>query len=147
MLAMVAGVIGLLCLGGVGVAVSLYNEATKIDRASPDQVTSSFLRAYLVNRNDEEAALYTCKSGAQLDEIAALRNDMASREKTFGTTVTAVWESLTISGSSKDTTSVAVELVVTGSKNGQQVSSHSEPWSFGLVDENGWRVCTATKIA
>ncbi|MFC7278529.1 hypothetical protein ACFQS1_31510 [Paractinoplanes rhizophilus] len=141
-LAMMAGLVGLLCLGGVGVAVSLYDEATKIDRASPDQVTSSFLRAYLLDRDDQEASLYTCKSGAELGQIAVLRNDMVGREKKFGTTVTASWESLTITGST-----VSVDLVIAGLLNGQQISSHSESWSFGLVDEDGWRVCSASKLS
>jgi hypothetical protein len=144
-LAISAGVMALLCLGGVGVAVALYDGATKIDRATPDQVTSSFLRAYLVNRSDEEASLFICKSGAKLDSIAALRDQMVDREKKFGTTVTANWESLRISNTSKDSATVSVDLVIIGSSKGQQVSSHSEPWSFGLVNGDGWRVCDATK--
>ncbi|MBL7254458.1 hypothetical protein [Paractinoplanes lichenicola] len=144
-LALGAGFLGLLCLGGVGVAVLLYDEETKIERADPDQVTSSFLRAYLVSRSDDEAALYSCKEGARLDEIAALRAEMINREQNFGTTVTAVWEALVVSGTSGASTSVNVDLVITGSKGGQQVSSRTEPWTFGLVDEQGWRVCSAAK--
>jgi hypothetical protein len=132
----------LLCLGGVGVFVSLYDNATKIDRAAPDQVTSSFLRAYLIDRDDKEAALFTCKSGAKLDSLAALRNDMIDREKRFGTTVTANWESLNVAGSN-----VSVDVVIAGSFKGQQISGHTESWIFGLVDQDGWRVCSATKLS
>ncbi|MGX6603874.1 hypothetical protein ACWKSP_17265 [Micromonosporaceae bacterium Da 78-11] len=146
-LAIAAGVMTLLCLGGVGIAVSLYDDATKIDRASPDQVTSSFLRAYLVNRSDQEAGLFICKSGAQLDAIAALRSEMVDREKKFGTTVTASWESLKVTKSSETESSVAVDLVIIGSSKGAQVSSHSESWDFGLGDSGGWRVCNATKLS
>ena len=135
----------LLCLGGVGIAISIYDGATKINRAAPDQVTSSFLRAYLVNRDDQEASLFTCKSGARLDSVAALRTAMIDREKNFGTTVTASWESLKISSPSKAAATVSVDLVIIGSSKGQQVSSHSEPWAFELVDDSGWRVCGATK--
>jgi len=135
-------VVALLCLGGVGVVVSLYDEATKIDRASPDQVTSSFLRAYLLDRDDQEASLFMCKSGAKLDQLAALRTDMIAREQKFGTKVTASWESLKVAGSN-----VSVDVVIAGSLNGQQISSHSESWTFGLVDDDGWRVCSATKLS
>jgi hypothetical protein len=122
--------------------VSLYDEATKIDRASPDQVTSSFLRAYLLDRDDQEASLFMCKSGAKLDQLAALRTDMIAREQKFGTKVTASWESLKVAGSN-----VSVDVAIAGSLNGQQISSHSESWTFGLVDDDGWRVCSATKLS
>ncbi|MFI6074954.1 hypothetical protein ACIA5C_25670 [Actinoplanes sp. NPDC051343] len=123
----------------------LYNNSTKIDRAAPDQVTSSFLRAYLLDRDDKEASLYTCKQ-PQLGGLATLRSDMVSREKNFGTTVSATWESLKVTAS-QNAKSVAVDLAISGAKNGQQVSSHTESWTFGLVDESGWRVCSATKVS
>lgn len=144
-LALGAGVLTLLCLGGVGIAVLLYDEETKIDRAEPDQVTSSFLRTYLVNRSDDEAALYICASGAKLEEIAALRAENINREAQFGTSVSVVWESLTVAPATGGVTSVSVDLVITGSKGGVQTSSRTEPWSFQLIDQDGWRVCGATK--
>lgn len=135
----------LLCLGGAGVVALLYNNATKIDRAEPDQVTSSFLRAYLLDRDDKEASLYTCER-PQLDALAALRSDMVNREKNFGTSVTASWESLKVTDSAQDAKTAAVDLTISGLKNGQQVSSHTESWTFGLVNGRGWRVCSATKV-
>jgi hypothetical protein len=144
--ALIGGVVALLCLGGAGVVALLYNNATKIDRAAPDQVTSSFLRAYLLDRDDKEASLYTCKQ-PQLGGVAALRSEMVTREKNFGTSVSANWESLRITDVTQKAKSAAVELAISGFKNGQQVSSHNESWTFGLVDESGWRVCSATKIS
>jgi hypothetical protein len=143
--AVIGGIVALLCLGGAGVVALLYNDATKIDRAAPDQVTSSFLRAYLLDRDDKEASLYTCKQ-PELDNLAALRSDMVSREKNFGTTVSANWESLKVTDTPQNGKSAAVDLAISGSKNGQQVSSHTESWTFGLVDQSGWRVCSATKL-
>ena len=55
---MVAGIVALLCLGGIGVFISYYDEATKIERTSPNAVVIQFLQAYLVNRDDQEAALH-----------------------------------------------------------------------------------------
>jgi hypothetical protein len=144
-LALGAGVLTLLCLGGIGIAVLVYDDETKIDRAEPDQVTSSFLRTYLVNRSDDEATLYICASGAKLDQIAALRAENVNREAQFGTKVSVEWESLVVAPTSGGATVVDVDLVITGSKNGTQTSSRTEPWSFQLTDEDGWRVCGATK--
>jgi hypothetical protein len=143
--ALLGGIVVLLCLGGAGIVALLYNNATKIDRAAPDQVTSSFLRAYLLDRDDKEASLYTCKQ-PQLGGLAALRSDMVNREKNFGTSVSASWESLKVTDAAANTKSAAVDLAISGSKNGQQVSSHTESWTFGLVDVSGWRVCSATKV-
>jgi hypothetical protein len=143
--ALIGGVLALLCLGGAGVVALLYNNATKIDRASPDQVASSFLRAYLIDRDDKEASLYTCKQ-PQLAEISALRSDMVGREQNYRTSVTASWESLTVTDADQHAKTAAVDLTIIGSKNGQQVSSHTESWTFGLVDQSGWRVCSATKL-
>ncbi|MEU8816014.1 hypothetical protein [Actinoplanes sp. NPDC048796] len=126
-------------------AVLLYDKETEIDRASPDQVTSSFIRGYLNDRSDDEAALYTCKSGARLEVLAALRAEMVERERKFGTSVTATWESLTVSGEGRSK-KVEVDLLIQGSANGRQVSSRTESWSFSLLDEDGWRVCAASKV-
>ena len=144
-LALVGGFLALLCLGGVGAFFVFYEESTKIDRATPDQVTSSFLRAYLASRDDQQASLYTCRSGIDLKQLAELREEMTGREQKFGTKVTASWESLTVVGPDEGPRDVSVDLIIAGSKNGQQVSSRSEPWAFKLLDEDGWRVCEARK--
>ena len=53
-LTVVAGVLALLCLGGVATAVIvLYNRAATPDRSAPDVVVDNYLRAFLVDRNDE----------------------------------------------------------------------------------------------
>jgi hypothetical protein len=145
-LAMGAGLLALFCLGGAAVFITLYDEATKIDRTTPDQVTSSFLRAYLGNRDDQQASLFTCESGPKLDALTRLRDEMVSREKEFGTTVTASWGPLTVSGSAADRKTVAVTVTVAGWADGQSVSSRDESWTFDLVDQEGWRVCGATKV-
>nr|BFE67311.1 hypothetical protein GCM10020092_006120 [Actinoplanes digitatis] len=73
-----AGILALLCLGGVGVFISFYDEATKIERSKPDAVADQFLRAYLVNRDDKEVSLFTCK--AQPRTVGAERLQDGHRE-------------------------------------------------------------------
>ena len=142
-----AGILALLCLGGIGVAISLYDEATKIERTQPDVVVSSFLRSYLLNRSDEEAALYTCGSGANLDAIANLRTELVKREKEFDVVVNVNWGTLAVSGSGDGRRSVSTDLTIAGISEGQQISQRTETWTFGVVDEDGWRVCDATKVS
>ena len=145
-LAMIAGVVVLLCLGGVGVVVSLYDDATKIKRTAPDAVVDNFLRSYLVNRDDNEASLYTCKSGGDFATLSGLRVEMVNREKNFKVKVSASWSSLTVTDAGQGKKSVNTNLIISGSSDGNIVSRRTEPWSFGVVDEDGWRVCSSKKV-
>ena len=146
-LAMGAGLLGLLCLGGVGIAVLLYDEETKIERAAPDAVVDNFLRGYLVNRSDEEAALYTCRSGADLTAVADLRAEAVRRERDFDVKVAISWSTLTITEESQGRANVDATLTIAGISNGNPVSRRTETWSLGLVDDDGWRVCSGSKKA
>jgi hypothetical protein len=144
-LALGLGTLLLLCLGGVGVFISLYDNATKIQRTDPDAVVDSYLGAYLQDRDDKAAALYTCKSGATLQPIVDLRNQLVAREHANGTKVNVSWEGLQVTGTG-DVRTVQTVLTISGMSNGQAVSSHQETWDFRLVDQSGWRVCGATKV-
>jgi S-methylmethionine-dependent homocysteine/selenocysteine methylase len=141
-LAMGAGIVALLCLGGVGVFISLYDEATEIDRATPDQVTSSFLRAYLVNRNDEDADLFSCAAGGDFAELKAFRDEMAVVEQQHSVGIRVSWGSLTVAADDSQGT-VTTEVTRTATDSARL----SDRWQFGVVNENGWRVCSATKLS
>ncbi|MET3428305.1 hypothetical protein BJ973_007517 [Actinoplanes tereljensis] len=137
--------IGLLCLGGVGVAVSLYDDATKIDRSQPDTVADSFLIAYLVNRDDKAARLFTCDS-PDLANIKALRDQLIARENQFSVAVSVSWGALSRVAVAEGKEDVTTRLTISGSSNGQVSSSRNEDWLFSVVEENGsWRVCGANK--
>jgi hypothetical protein len=141
-LAMAAGILALLCLGGVGVFISFYDEATKIERTEPDAVVDQFLRAYLVNRDDKEAALFTCKSGPDLAQLEAFRTDMQSREQRFSIGIRVDWTSLTVStDAGRTTVSTDIRRAIT---DGSERTT--DRWQFAMVDEDGWRVCGATQL-
>jgi hypothetical protein len=146
-LAMATGILGILCLGGVGVAVLLYDEETKIERTAPDAVADNFLRAYLLNRDEEEASLYSCGSEADLTEIAELRSEIANREQNFDVKVAVSWSTLTLVDVDQSHKTVNADLVVAGSSNGKVVSRRTETWSLDLADNDGWRVCGARKTS
>jgi hypothetical protein len=142
-LALVGGVMALLCLGGVGVVVSLYDNATKIKRSAPDAVVDNFLRAYLDNRDDEQAALYECKSGGDFTQIAALRSDVARREKQYSIAVRFTWTSLTIKTEGGRTT-VSTDIFRAISDGSERISDR---WQFQMIDQGGWRVCGALQVS
>jgi hypothetical protein len=136
-----AGIVALLCLGGVGVFISLYDEATEIKRSNPDAVVDNFLGAYLVNRDDSEAELYRCESGGDLGVLTAYREEIVRLEKQFTVGIRVTWSSLTVNTNGAEGT-VTAELVRTSTDRGRDSSS----WRFGVVDQDGWRVCSATKV-
>jgi hypothetical protein len=140
--AMVAGIVALLCLGGVGVFVSIYDEATEIKRSEPDAVVDSFLGAYFVSRDQKEASLYTCKSGADLGQLEAFRADLEGREQRYSIGIQVTWRNFEIK-SQASKSDVAVDLVRTISDGSEETSDR---WQLHLVDDGGWRVCGATPV-
>lgn len=142
-LALGAGVLGLLCLGGIGVAVLIYDEDTKIERAEPDAVADNFLRAYLVNRDDARASLYQCKSGGDFQQIADYRADVMSREKQFSVGIRVSWTTFSVR-TNGDRAEAKTELVKTASNQPGRVI---DAWRLDLVDQDGWRVCGASRTS
>ena len=137
----------LLCLGVVGVVVSLYDDATKIDRSEPDVVTDSFLIAYLVNRDDKAAQLFTCKN-PDLANISALREQLVAREKQFNVKVSVSWGPLNRQAIAPGQEDVSTQLTISGSSNGQMSSSRNEDWQFRVIEEGKtWRLCGGAKTS
>jgi hypothetical protein len=142
-LAMGLGIVALLCLGGVGVFVSLYDSATAINRSAPDAVVDNFLGAYLVNRDDQEASLYTCKTGADLSQLKAFRDDIVTRETKFSVGIRVSWSSLTVTTNGTEATVTATLTKTITNQTGRLANT----WQFDLVDQDGWRVCKATETS
>jgi hypothetical protein len=129
-------------MGGVGVVVSLYDEATEIKRTAPDAVVDNFLRAYLVNRDDERASLYQCKSRGDFTKIADYRSDIVAREKQFSVGILVSWSTFTVSVDGSRAT-VTTDLIKTAADRSGRLSNS---WSFTVVDQGGWRVCGANPL-
>jgi hypothetical protein len=141
MLALTGGLLVLLCVGGVGAFVVLYDEATEIKRTEPDAVVDSFLAAFLVTRDDQETALYQCKAGGDLSQINEFRSDTLSRETEHSVKISISWSSLDVNVNGGSGT-VSADLTRTISGQGGRDSSS---WQFAVIDQDGWRVCGATR--
>jgi hypothetical protein len=137
-LMVIAGVLTLLCLGGVGVGINLYDEATAIDRGEPDETVDNYLRAFLVQRNDIRAESLECAQDGGLDPIRAFRADVDRRQQGFGITIDVSWGPLTVTNDGSDRL-VATELTRTI----QGAERSTQDWQFTVVDEGGWKVCGA----
>lgn len=141
-LLLIAGAIALLCTGGAGVAFVAYRDATEPDRTSPDVTVSNYLRALLVERNDTRAGLYTCSSDGSLGAIRAFRDEVEVREKQYSVRIVVSWGALTVQ-ESPGRTIVSTEISRTISDGTEK---DLQNWRFDLVDEDGWRVCGATRL-
>jgi hypothetical protein len=142
-LALTGGLLALLCVGGVGAFFVLYDEATEIKRDTPGAVVTSFLGAYLTNRNDQDAALYMCKSGGDLSALQAFREDTVQREQQFSVGITIRWRVLSVT--TNGTTSIAKVEVNRRIADGSGRDGSS--WDLTVEDQDGWRVCGAQQTS
>ncbi|MEH1127043.1 hypothetical protein [Micromonospora sp. CPCC 206061] len=143
MLMMVGGLVALLCLGGAGVAFVAYREATEPDRSAPDVAVSNYLRALFVERNDVDTSQYSCEDQAGLASIKAFMSDLESREERFGAQFNVSWGSLNTGGGDR-VAEVSVDLQISALIDGVR-QSDVQSWRFEVVDEEGWRVCSAVR--
>ena len=137
-LTVAAGVVVLLCLGGLGVAVTLYDRATTLQHEDPDIVLSNYLRAFLIEKNDTRAGSLTCGNASELAPIHEFRQDVENRERSFNVGIMISWGSLTVASDGEDRV-VTTDLTRSVSNAQQAV----ETWRFRLVEEGGWKVCAA----
>jgi hypothetical protein len=131
--------------GGAATAVTLlltYHESTKIDRTDPEVVLIRYLDATFERKDPAMAGLYTCRRPEKLRSINNLREDLAKREKEFGVTIT-----VTNGVMSKAADDISTQLIIEAFKDGRRNSRWTETWRFSMVDESGWRVCGAERIA
>ncbi|WP_285473563.1 hypothetical protein [Actinoplanes sp. NBRC 101535] len=142
LLALTGGITALLCLGGAGAIFLIYDQSTEIKRTAPDAVVDNFLRAYLVNRDEAQVALYACESGGDLSQISEYKNDIISRESQYSISIQVAWEDLKVSTNGNIGT-VDVDLTKSISDGSEQIS---DSWSFGVVDDDGWRVCSSERL-
>ncbi|KAB1910745.1 hypothetical protein [Micromonospora sp. AMSO31t] len=144
-LAVVAGVLALVCAGGGIVGFVLYDRATAPDRSAPDVVVANYIQAFLIDRDDTKAQEYACTSGADLDAVRALRAELEQREANFDVVIKVSWGPLARAKEGKGE-SVTTTLAISSSSNGQPRSSRREVWRFDVVNNDGWRVCGGSKI-
>lgn len=138
---LIAGAVALLCTGGAGVAFLAYRDATEPDRSSPAVAADSYLRAYLVDRDDVLAGQYSC-ADSNLSRMTDLREDLALREQRFNTKFTTTWGALNVVTTNEEAAEVGVGLRISASVDGHQ-QSDIQSWKLVVKKEDGWRVCEA----
>jgi hypothetical protein len=135
-LSIAAGVVALLCLTGAAVGYVLYDRATAPDRSAPDVVVDNYLRAFLVDRNDAKAGLFTCDNSDQATDLRALRRICNSRKR-FNT----FWRQVGQPQRSADgDVARLVDLTISAFIDGISQSDR-QSWRFVTRLQDDWRVC------
>lgn len=142
-LAIVVAVVAAVCVSGLAVGYHYYDSATKPNRGAPDVVVDNYLRAFLVHRNDEEAAQYACSDQSGLAALIALRDDLDRRSKQLGGSISVEWQVGDVTQTSDSSASVATRLVIIAAST--STLRESQPWVFGVRGGSGWHVCSATR--
>ncbi|MGY3517500.1 hypothetical protein ACVMYR_14440 [Micromonospora sp. PTRAS2] len=135
-----AGVLGLLLVGGGITAFVLYDRATRPDRSAPDVVVVNYLQALLVKREQSRAVLFSC--GDRLPEIEAFRDQMMAKERELGVSISVNIENVRVERSGSSSATVHAVIRRSAQVDGVQ-QSLTDDWRFDLSDREGWRVCAA----
>jgi hypothetical protein len=100
-----------------------------------------------VNRDDQQAKLYTCEN-PDLASITSLRQEIIRREDEFSVSVAVSWGALLRVPAGQGKEDVSTQLTISSSSNGKLNSSRNEEWVFNVVDQGGsWRVCGGSKLS
>ena len=121
---------GVLLITGAGTAFLLYNRATEVNRSTPTIAVHQFLSAVFVERDDNRAKLFTCP------EWTKQRSDETRAR--FDPEVKVKWEGVTEQSrqGKQAVVTARLQLLWQGFADFQQ-------WRFEVVEDNGWRVCSA----
>jgi hypothetical protein len=129
------GVVVLLAAALLGNA--LYQNAIGPDRSDPTVVTQQFLRGAVADRSITEARAYACASLDLNSLIAALPSSNPS-------VVVVSWNDFSPVISGSNATASVIVHYSTQADNG--IFRYNEDWTLGLVLQNGWQVCSVTRV-
>jgi hypothetical protein len=144
-IAVLVGVASTLCASGSLVGYVLYDKATTPDRGTPTVAVYQYLNAYLGDRDDQRAAMFTCDGKPDIAAVKAARDDLISREKQYGITITVqvdgVFETSRSGKDAEVNAGIVLVAVIAGQSN--RVVEH---WDFDTRDTDGWRVCDGHEV-
>ena len=138
-LIVIAGVLALLCVGGLGSAYFYYRKVSEPDRRTPAVVLEQFVEAKMNERDQGRAATLTCRSTSfgPLDQLAA---DLKARETQFDTTFTVQTADLVVEQKG-GSANVDTDLQISTPE-----SRSTQRWRFAMKNQSGWRVCAAERV-
>jgi len=136
-LLVVAGFLVTLGAVAAGTLFYFYDQATAIDRSTPEVVVSQFLRAALVEKDPRRLSLFTCQQWSTEGAMAAAAPPADER-------IAASWGGDLAAEMSGGSATVDVRVQFADEDGALAVVS-KRVWTFELENQDGWRVCSLTK--
>ncbi|MEV4514991.1 hypothetical protein AB0K00_39275 [Dactylosporangium sp. NPDC049525] len=132
-----------LCLGGSITAYVLYDKATRPERSSPSATLQQYVSARFERRDAIRAHVFECSS-PQLQSVSEALAEIEELERKYGISVSTSLSDLEVNNSDTTADIRANVNTVIPEQNGQD-SIRVQKWTFHLVKEDGWRVCSAER--
>jgi hypothetical protein len=144
-LAVVLGVMTVLCLAAGAVVFRFYDKATRPDRTTPAIALQNYLYATLQSADPNEALKYAC-ADSSLAALTDFRDAAIAMADAHGDVASFDWTLGAIQAGRSDGTA-AVELERDTKKQGEIVAASTTEWIFDVRNSgDGWRVCAARQI-
>jgi hypothetical protein len=132
----ILGILAGLVAAGTIYYREFYNRPTTA--ATPEQTVDAFLTAVFKNFSDPaQTAAVVCSGWDPADAILQTRGEVP-------TGATVGWKDIRVLNGTVDRATVGATITLTPFAD--QEPSDFESWSFGLVAQDGWRVCEAEPI-
>jgi hypothetical protein len=139
---MLAGV--LLVVGGI--AFTVYDKATRIDRSDPDVVLEQYITSVFDRRDQERAKLFTCGSDSDLGDINRFLDTVTGLEKKYSIAVTV--QVISSRDSIRDDrATVDAKLAMDVPEESGVTSRAVYDWRFPMENRGGWRICGADNLS
>jgi hypothetical protein len=130
-----------LCLGGSIIAYVVYDEKTRPQRSDPTESLKQYIYMKFDRRDDGRARLFMCDKPdlGHLDDLLKRIKDREAQTK-VGIRVTL---SDTVTSGSDKSVKIQGNLNIEAGETGGEISNLIQRWEFGMLESNGWRVCSA----
>lgn len=141
----VAGLGAVVVLGitasAIGSGMGLGNGAPVGSSGSPTAAVEQYVQVALVQRDAAGARALACRA-PKVESIDGMRDDIVHREQQFGVRITVTISSMAVNRQDDAGTAVQADLNVQAGST----SALSIAIQFTVVQESGWRVCSAARL-
>jgi hypothetical protein len=143
-LAWLGVVLLVMCVIGSVVGYFWYDRATRVDRSTPVVVVFQYVDSIFTSRDVERAKLYECNGANPRGPLLDVLRQIEERERSFNIIFivkVTEYENEELGRTSR----VRATIDFFAPVDSGEISQIRQPWSFDLEDDNGWRVCRASK--
>lgn len=126
---------------GLGVAFHLFGGAKKPNRSTPAAVVDTYLKEFLVNRDDSVASGLVCPGAPDPVDFRKMRDGVGVTGQS-GPPVSFTWTTDAVTPVGPDAASLDMEVVLTAGTVGRAI----QRWTFVTHLRGEWCVASVTRI-